>query len=1296
MRRYIIPLVVAFAIVVPLALTGFVRSTPAEAAPRANIVPGKYIVTLKPGEKPHGVTNRFVRQADIEVEHVYEHVFPGFSAVIPDHQLDKVRNDPAVLSVIEDRIITTSEDTSPTGIRRTEADRNAISQIGSDTNPINIDVAIIDSGIDGDHPDLNVVGGVNCVPGETSWEDQNGHGTHVAGTVAALDNGSGVVGVAPGARLWAVRVLNANGEGEFSDAICGIDWVTANADIIEIANMSLGGEGTVTGCSNGGFHQAVCASVAAGITYVVASGNSGVNASGFVPAAFPEVITVSAIVDTDGQPGGNGPTSFFYGDDDTLATFSNFGSVVDIAAPGVNIQSTWVGGTYAPSSGTSMASPHVAGAAAIYAYQNPGASPAAIRAHILGEAWAQGAPEGFTGDPDSFAEPLLNVGTIGGLEPLPPPPPPEPGCSLAPESGIVGSTTSLTCTGFLGGEWVWIYWDSVSSNPKGIFIAGGAGDGTATVTIPESALGEHTVIAAGATSGIQANLPFTVEPSIRMLWSNGKVGTSLLVYVKGYAANESVELRWHFDPQNYTVLGSVTTNANGQGTLFGKVPSAAGGTYTIEAVGADSGGTSGGEFTVDPGMTISPSIGRVGTNATTTVTGFQAGEEVDFQWNGVTVASGVADASGEAEMPFVVPDAPAGANPVAAIGSAVSQVSGSYNVLSSATLSATSGIVGQNVDVTVAGFAAGEDVRIDWYDTTSTFTTILTLQTTAEGGAAESFAVPEAVSGYHPVKAVGVSSGKVVTASFTIKTHIEVSPTSGFPGDTVTATLTGNKANDSINIKWYEVPYIGEVIGSTTTSPLGSGAFVFQVPANASPGDHKVESIATSGLGRASTNFTVENDGGPVVATCEPVDDSGYVQTSVTVDCFGFEPGDFVRLYLDSTSSSQVGAGYASNGSAIVTMNVPNAAGGEHTLIGVGSNSGAESNATFTVLSSLKFSNSSGAVGSLAFATLRGFGAGETVDFIWHDSGSSFIVHSVTTSNVGYATGYFSVPEMSGGVYTVEAQGQSTGLSASTDFTIQSSVKLVPTIGKVGSNLSVTFSGFDAGSNVDITWDGAVMGTVTASSTGSGSLATTVPEATEGSHTVTADDGNGASASAIYKITPAMTLSSTSGPVGSEITLDISGFRAGEDVRIEWWDTSGSYTEVTTITASADGSGTYQLTVPDATYSLHKVQAVGLQSQKKAYVNFIVQAAVALSDDQGPAGTSVTVTLSGYQANKDVSVRWYTNSYSYYEIATGTTDAFGSATVTFDVPDDATPGDHKIDVRNTVGYPSANDIFTVT
>ncbi|MDP9313515.1 MAG: S8 family serine peptidase, partial [Chloroflexota bacterium] len=270
--------------------------------------------------------------------------------------------------------------------------------------------------------DLNVHRSVNCSGGSplrgscksSSPADGNGHGTHVAGTVAALDNAVGVVGVAPGARLWGVKVLSDRGSGYKSWIIAGIDYVTANADSIEVANMSLGGSGSDDGepCeqTTDSYKKAICNSVAAGVTYAVAAGNSSADASTALPAAYDMVITVSALADFDGVTGGVGAPTCRTDEDDTLANFSNYGADVDIIAPGVCITSTWptalIASGYNTISGTSMASPHVAGAAALYKANNPVATPADVQKALISVGNVD-----WTGDKDNSKEPLLNVST---------------------------------------------------------------------------------------------------------------------------------------------------------------------------------------------------------------------------------------------------------------------------------------------------------------------------------------------------------------------------------------------------------------------------------------------------------------------------------------------------------------------------------------------------------------------------------------------------------------------------------------------------------------------------------------------------------------------------------------------------------------------------------------------------------------------------------------------------------------------------------------------------------------------
>jgi len=349
----------------------------------------------------------------------YQHAIKGFAATIPGQKLDAVRQDPDVAFVSEDRVVTASAATStatgqtlPTGVDRINAETNANKGTG-------VNVAVIDTGIDLNHPDLknNIVGGKNCSSGN-SYTDGNGHGTHVAGTIAAINNTTGVVGVAPEAKLWAVRVLNNNGSGSWSSVICGIDFVTSKSPAkggpITVANMSLGGSGVSdNNCGNSNadaLHKAICAARSAGVTMVVAAGNDGKDAGGFVPSAYDDaVITVSALADSDGKGGGLGAATS-YGTDDTFASFSNYGSVVDLGAPGVNILSTWKGGGTNTISGTSMATPHVTGAAALYIKGHPGATWDQVRDAL--KAAGEVAGSGHTNTGGLHPEPVVRADSL--------------------------------------------------------------------------------------------------------------------------------------------------------------------------------------------------------------------------------------------------------------------------------------------------------------------------------------------------------------------------------------------------------------------------------------------------------------------------------------------------------------------------------------------------------------------------------------------------------------------------------------------------------------------------------------------------------------------------------------------------------------------------------------------------------------------------------------------------------------------------------------------------------------------
>lgn len=325
-----------------------------------------YIVVLNDDVKETEVdaeADRICKQRNTKANKRFKFAFKGFTVTLSALEIEEVRKDPRVKYIEQDQIATAVVTQSGATWGLDRLDQSALPLSGSytyDKNGSAVDAYIFDTGIRLDHVEFTgrVLAGFNAVTAGASANDDNGHGSHVAGTV-----GGTTYGVAKGVTLIPVKVLGATGSGSFSGIIAGIDWAIANHTTKPaVGNMSLGGTGT-----SATLETAVRNAINDGIIMCLAAGNSASDASGFTPARTAEAITVGATTSTDG-----------------FASYSNYGAVVDILAPGSAITSAWYTGSNVINtiSGTSMATPHVAGVAALYIENNPGSTTAQVEAAL--------------------------------------------------------------------------------------------------------------------------------------------------------------------------------------------------------------------------------------------------------------------------------------------------------------------------------------------------------------------------------------------------------------------------------------------------------------------------------------------------------------------------------------------------------------------------------------------------------------------------------------------------------------------------------------------------------------------------------------------------------------------------------------------------------------------------------------------------------------------------------------------------------------------------------------------------
>lgn len=391
----------AAALLVPMTATAAPTSddrAPLRGTAQADAIPGRYIVVLddRVSAKAAGDARQIARDQGGRIRHTYTATISGFAATLPARAVEALRNNPDVAYIEADqRVSIDATQSSPTwGLDRVDQ-RNLPLSASYTYNQTGAGVTayIIDTGIKSGHGEFGgrVTSGYTAIGDGNGTEDCNGHGTHVAGTV-----GGATYGVAKGVTLKPVRVLDCSGSGTNSGVIAGVDWVTANKSGPAVANMSLGG-----GVSSA-LDTAVQSSINAGVTYAVAAGNdSGANACNGSPSRVGPALTVGSSTNTDAR-----------------SSFSNIGSCLDLFAPGSNITSAWHTSTTATNtiSGTSMATPHVAGVAALYLQGAPSASAATVASAIVNGATTNVLTNVGTGSPNRLLYSLLD----GGGTPPPP------------------------------------------------------------------------------------------------------------------------------------------------------------------------------------------------------------------------------------------------------------------------------------------------------------------------------------------------------------------------------------------------------------------------------------------------------------------------------------------------------------------------------------------------------------------------------------------------------------------------------------------------------------------------------------------------------------------------------------------------------------------------------------------------------------------------------------------------------------------------------------------------------------
>ncbi len=743
--------------------------------------------------------------------------------------------------------------------------------------------------------------------------------------------------------------------------------------------------------------------------------------------------------------------------------------------------------------------------------------------------------------------------------------------------------------------------------------------------------------------GDSANL--TLNPT------SGQIATYVNASGNGFESDKNLTIVFNGTTPLACAPGSSnTTNATGVliGCLF-QVPTFPAGLYYVNAT--DGTNNASATFLVLPPELALPASAGVGESATVSGTGFNASGPYSVSWNSsLTLCMGTTDSGGNFSCDFTVPNAPNGPHTVSADAPPTS-ASAPLNVSDTASFSPTSGAVATSVHVHGTGYnpSVPFNVTWDWNDQVCAGTT------GAYGDLGCTFAVPYAAFGDHPVTVHEQSFNN--TSEFQVNSSLSITPTGGIVGTSIELSALGLEAGTSYSYCLSTTTAPVDCIESpssqstNTTGSLPAGTSL-PVPSGATAGMYYV--LVFQGTTTiVSATFTVTT----AVISVSP--SSGPVGTVVTLSGSGFVPeAVYSFCFSDVVGSCAVGAPmFTANSSGDVpadcALGVPAAPGGSY-FIDVAQSTVLIAETGFTVLPSLGLSPSSGPVGTTVVAVGQGLVATASYTLDWAGFGQ---LTAGTTNASGSFSYTFSAPATPAGQTLVTATtGPALGEA---NFTVEPSVSLTPTSGVVASGLAVSGSGFAASVAFSADWNGSAFGCggVTTAS-GTLSCSGTVPTVAAGLYPINASDGTNR-AGAEFRVVPALSLSVTSGFVGTSVSASGTGFDASGAYNVSW---SGESPPLCQGSAASDGTFSCSFYVPVTVGGTHEIVAAG--PQHDAFANFTVGASLTLSPGTGTVGSTVTAAGTGFAASAAFGV----NTSSGVPLCAGTSGSTGEISCAFVVP----------------------------